>query len=686
MNNGSAQGSGGRVQYFWSEIRRRHVLRVAAYYVAGAWVLAQAGALLLGAFDAGAYTRLLIAVLVAGLPVALVLAWIFDVTPQGIERTLSLTKPAPEPLPSPPANAPQNSIAVLPFANLSQDPANEYFSDGLAEEIRNQLARVTGLRIAARTSSFAFKNRHEDVREIGRRLNVAALLEGGVRKDADRVRIDVQLVSTADGFNLWSQNFERQLGNTFQLQREVSDAVIAAVRERQGLNITSLPPSREAHSFEAYNAYLLGRHSFHQRTEAALQRAATHFQRAIELDPGYAAAYTGLSDTWMLLSERFYGNLAVEQAIARALPIAQKALALAPELAEAHASLGLLRLNEGEFDMAAASLGHAIELNPGYTMGHVWLGLVLLAQGRYAEAATRNLHAYKLDPLSPIVVTNAAFDALRFRHDDDARARFQAAIEIDPRFPVPYSGMSRICAVRGRLPEALDWIEKAIEIAPRRAFYRARRGLLRLQMGDLDGAAESIAEASERAPGNVFDAELVIALHMARREGAALARIAGGDAGREFSEAQRAYACVALGRLDEARALYDIAVPGARGEIDEVLNDDWVWRLPHWITRAHLRLAGGNTQRGRAELEEFINRANRLAAEGVWSGEVRYWAATAHALLGEVDRAAESLRAAVDGGWRHAWWAKLDWNLRDHLDDPRIAGVLRVAEAVKERT
>jgi tetratricopeptide (TPR) repeat protein len=178
----------------------------------------------------------------------------------------------------------------------------------------------------------------------------------------------------------------------------------------------------------------------------------------------------------------------------------------------------------------------------------------------------------------------------------------------------------------------------------------------------------------------------VIALHMARREGAALARIAGGDAGREFSEAQRAYACVALGRLDEARALYDIAVPGARGEIDEVLNDDWVWRLPHWITRAHLRLARGDTQKGRTELEDFIKRANRLAAEGVWSGEVRYWAATAHALLGEVDRAAEDLRAAVAGGWRHAWWAKLDWNLRDHLDDPRIAGVLRDAEAVKERT
>ena len=152
----------------------------------------------------------------------------FDITPSGIERTPD----RPEPVDLPPA-APESSIAVLPFANLSQDVENEYFSDGLSEEIRNQLARVPGLRVAARTSSFAFKGRHEDVREIGRRLSVATVLEGGVRKQADTVRIDVQLVSAADGYQIWSETFERRLDDIFRLQSEVASAVIAAIGPRK---------------------------------------------------------------------------------------------------------------------------------------------------------------------------------------------------------------------------------------------------------------------------------------------------------------------------------------------------------------------------------------------------------------------------------------------------------------------
>ena len=194
-------------RHLWGELKRRRVVRAALYYVAGAWVLAQAFDLLLDAFDASQYMRFVVVGLVAGLPVATVLAWKFDLTPAGIERTPSLPAAAADP--------PDDSIAVLPFANLSNEPENEYFSDGLAEEIRNQLARVEGLRVAARSSSFAFKGRHEDVRDIGRRLNVATILEGGVRKQADTVRIDVQLVSAVDGYQVWAETFERQVGDIF---------------------------------------------------------------------------------------------------------------------------------------------------------------------------------------------------------------------------------------------------------------------------------------------------------------------------------------------------------------------------------------------------------------------------------------------------------------------------------------
>ena len=672
------------MRQFWEEVRRRHVLRVAVYYVAAAWVLAQAGALLFDAFDTPHYTRYLITALALGLPVALVLAWLFDITPRGIERTLALGRVV-EPRSStndvPPliatAPPPENSIAVLPFDNLSHDPANEYFSDGLAEEIRNQLARVAGLRVAARTSSFAFKARHEDVREIGRRLNVAALLEGGVRKEANVVRIDVRLVSATDGFQLWSESFERQLDDVFKLQTEISCAVISAVRGRQELPAPAPPAAPAPNDFEAYNAYLRGRHQFHQRTEAALRRAVDHFQRAIEIDPKFSPAYSGLADTWMLLCERYYGNLPCQESVSRALNAVTTALSITPELAEAHASLGLIRLNQEDLDGARVSLERAIAANQGYTLAHVWLGLVLLAQGHYREATARNLQAYRLDPLSPIIVTNAAFDAVRTGDDDAAHARFSAAMEIDPRFPVPYSGMSRLNAVRGRIAEAIEWIDRAIEIAPERAFYRARRGLLQMQLGNVDEAARCIQSAAERAPDNVFDAELVIALHMAQGDRVRLRNIASGAAGRAFSTCQRAYAQVALGDHARAFATYGQGQLAARIEIGQVLNDDWVWRLPHSVTRAHLRLLHGDPDVARRELREFIEAAQALDRESIWNGDVQYWAATAHALLGDVDRGVEVLRAAVEGGWRHAWWARLDWNLAGHLDDARIAALLQ---------
>jgi TolB-like protein/tetratricopeptide (TPR) repeat protein len=665
-------------RYWWSEVRRRHVLRVAVYYLAGAWVLAQVTDLLFDAFDAASYTRFVIGALVAGLPVALVLAWVFDVTPRGIERTLALlpgTDPGADAAVAA-GTAPSNSVAVLPFANLSRDPADEYFSDGLAEEIRNQLARVTGLRVAARTSSFAFKGRHEDVRTIGRRLNVAALLEGGVRRQADTVRIDVQLVNTTDGYQVWAQTFERELGDVFRLQSEVSTAVIAAVSERQGRALHTPRAVEAPRNFEAYNTYLLGRFHFHKRTEATLARAAELFQRTVSLDPDYAVAYTGIADTAILLSGRYYGNDPLPEALTRARAAVDTALRKAPDLAEAHASLGLVRLNTDDPQGAVASFERAIELDAGYSMAHVWLGLALLAQGRYADAAQRNLLVYRLDPLSPIVVTNAGFDALRFGHDDEARERFTAARELDPQFPVPCSGMSRLHAVRGDVLGGLEWLERAIEIAPTRAFYRARKGLLWLQLGDVAGAARAVGESKALAPDNVFDAELVMALHMAEGDVAALEAIASGRAGPCFTGALQAYACVALGRFEEARASYASAPRKFGAEIDEMLNDDWVWRLPHSITQAHLWVEAGQLARGIHELEAFVARAEAVFDSGVVSGDLRYWCATACLLLARQEEGFAHLETAVEVGWRHAWWGRLDWNLRAWREHPRVAAAL----------
>ena len=659
------------MKQFWKEIRRRHVPRVAAYYIAAAWVIAQASSLLLDAFDAAHYTRFVIAALAVGLPVALVLAWIFDVTPHGIQRTLALGEPvAPTPQPLPATTAPESSIAVLPFANLSDDSANEYFSDGLSEEVRNQLSRVPGLRVAARTSSFAFKGRHEDVREIGRRLNVATVLDGGVRKHGDTVRIDVQLVSAGDGFHLWSHTFERRLADIFRLQNEVAQAVLAAVSERQGEAAKALP-CPQTRNVDAYNWYLLGRHHFHKRTRASLQRAAECFEQAIAIDPDYALAHCGLSDTHMLLCAKYYGSVPMPAAVARALPYAKRALEIEPMLAEAHASMGMICLNQCELAEAENMLLRAIDLNPGYLLGHLWLGLALTAQGRYKDAAERNREALRLDPLAPIVNTNVGFDAQRFGENAEAVERFETAVDIDPGFAISYSGLGRQAMMRGDSATALRLMDRAIERAPGRWFFTARKALMLLQVDALEAAGESLEAVQRIGPAGGLDNELLVAVLMARDDRDGLRRVADGKDEAGDSPLLRAQACIALGDPAAALALSEQGAPGARCEIDEILNDDWVWRLPHWINRAHLRLEAGDPH-GRADLEDYIAEAERVFAQGLVSGEIRYWTATAHGLLGQPDRAFAELESALRAGWRHAWWARLDWNLAPLRDDSRF--------------
>ena len=648
-------------KHIWAELRRRRVARAALYYVAGAWVLAQVLALILDAFEAKQYMRFVVAGLVLGLPVAAVLAWMFDLTPSGIERTPSLPVPAADP--------PEDSIAVLPFANLSSEADNEYFSDGLAEEIRNQLARTQGLRVAARSSSFAFKGRHEDVREIGRRLNVASVLEGGVRRQAATVRIDVQLVSTVDGYQVWSETFERRLDDIFKLQTEVACAVIAAVRPRAAVAERPQPvPTTE--SFDAYNLYLLGRHYFHKRTEATLRRAMDCFRQAIELDSGYALAYSGLADAYTLASIGYYGEIPADESIANALPAALKALELAPALAEAHASIGLIRHNQGDYAAATQALARALELNPNYTMAHVWRGLVLTSQGRYREAAATMRDAFRLDPLSPIINANVGFDALRFGDDAEAEARFAAAMEIDPEFAVPYSGMARLHATRGAPEEALRWIDGAIERAPTRAFYLARKGLILAQLGRIDAAVATVESACRSSSGNRFEADLLAGLRVVTGDRAALESIAAREGGSVWAPAQRAQALIALGDLPAALDAYAEDPPNTLGAINDLVNDEWVWRLPHVVNRAHLRIAAGD-EGGRDALREVLARADELRAQGIVSVDVLYWTASALAVMGETERALDLLEEAVTRGWRQAWWARHDWNLAGLGNDAR---------------
>jgi len=628
-------------------------VRVAIYYAAFAWIIIQVGDVLFEAFDLSHLLRFLVAAVVCAFPLVLVLSWLFDITPGGLERTTPVVEPT---------EAPAGSLAVLPFANLSDDTENEYFSDGLSEEIRNQLAGVPGLRVAARTSSFSFKGRHEDVREIGRRLNVAAVLEGGVRKQANAVRINLQLVSASDGYQIWSENYERKLEDIFRLQSDIAAAVTRVVSPLTGAIKPALPAPVTG-SFDAYNLYLRGRHHFHKRTEPALQRAVAYFDEAISRDAGYALAYSGLADASTLLSSRFYGNLSVEEAVNRALPAARRALELAPDLAEAHASLGLIHENRGDLEAAGQSLRRALQLNPGYTMALVWYGLVQVGQGEFSEAARHNREALQRDPLSPIINVNVGFDAMRYGDWQNAQSHFAAAAEIDPAFPVPHYGLSSVHALAGRFDEALHAIGMAIERAPARAFYHARKSLLLLQMGDLDAASRAAEEACCKSPDNPFDAELMIALYMALGDDDRLRRVARAETKRQYTASQRAQAFIALGDYAAAQELYETAQPERGHELIDLITDQWIWRLPHVINRAHLWVKAGDA-RGRVELERVLADFAQIVKQGVVSPLARYWAATANAVLGRQQQARSLLAEARQEGWHHDWWDRQDWNLR----------------------
>lgn len=652
----------------WHELVQRRVVRVALYYGAGAWLLVQIADVVLEAFAADAALKYIIAASVVGFPVALVLSWMFDVTPAGIVRTPGRPTDAAVP----------RSIAVLPFTNLSGDADNEYFSDGLAEEIRDRIAQVPGVRVAARSSSFAFKGKVVDARDVGRQLDVGLLLEGGVRKFRDTLRITAQLVDTRRGYQVWSHSYDRRLEDVFAVQSEIARAILDAVHIRM---LDSADAEARTENFDAYNLYLLGRYHFHKRTEASLQRAIQYFREAIDGDPGYAQAYSGLADATCLLGTGFYGNLGAEESLAGALPAARRALELAPQSAEAHASLGLIQQLQRDTAGAAASLERAIELNPNYSLAYVWLGLIRLAEGRYRDAEKRNLEALRLDPLSPIVNANAGFDALRFGRRDEAASRFRRVIELDATFPVAYSGMARLTLVKGELEEALRWQEMAIERAPTVAYYLARKGFIFLQCAQLTEARQWFEAAQRSSLDKRYLGDIFVGLAAAANNREQLESIVG--ASTYFGVTQQALAALLLGKREQALALYRQHCRDTDAVLRDIVNHEMLWLIPHSNYRAMLDLQDGSASAS-AEIEALLHSVRGFVDQGIANADLHYWAATSCALLGRIDDAISELGKARELGWMSSWWALRDPCLESLRGDARFEALMAEVESRRQ--
>ncbi len=406
---------------FLAELKRRNVIRMAGLYLVGAWLVIQVAATLLPTYGAPVWVmKVLVALLAVGFLAAVVFSWLYELTPEGLKRDAevdparsiapqtaqrmdrlilaglaavilvvaadrywpraelpaavpnAVSEPASDPA-SDPANRPTpaaaihpDSIAVLPFVNMSADPEQEYFSDGLSEEILNLLAQIRDLKVIGRTSSFAFKGRNEDLRSIGNTLGVRYLLEGSVRKAGDDLRITAQLIEVADGSHLWSQSYDRKLENVFAIQSEIAASIAQALKINLLDAGQSAPVAQVAASLPAYELLLQARRLIHGRTRSGMAAARGLLDEALKLDPNYAPALAAQAHTVLLLNNRWYGygDMPLEQTHTLAKPLLDKALALDPMLAEAHAAQSQLYSQQRQFQLAEAALAKALTLNP----------------------------------------------------------------------------------------------------------------------------------------------------------------------------------------------------------------------------------------------------------------------------------------------------------------------------------
>ena len=356
------------------------------------------------------------------------------------------------------------SIAVLPFVNLNNDPEQQYFSDGLTEEILNALAQLKGLKVCARTSSFQFTGKNVNIKEVGRKLRVHTVLEGSLQLQGNRIKITVQLINADDGVHFWSEQYDENMDNIFTLQNKISVAVA------EKLQINSLESDRQAitkklaPSTEAYELYLKGRSFWNLRTPPNLKKGIDFFWQAIALNPSYAGAYSGIADCYTALG---YGSfMAPKEAFPKALEAATKALKLDSTLAEPHASLGYYKFYYG-WDWAAAEqeFRMAISLNPNYEYGYDCYGYYLTAMKRYDEAMIILKKADELDPLSVPIGTDMGFSFYYSGIYDPAIKELRASLQKNPKFTLAHLWLGRAYQVKKMYPEAITEYKKALLVA-----------------------------------------------------------------------------------------------------------------------------------------------------------------------------------------------------------------------------
>jgi serine/threonine-protein kinase len=512
---------------FIAELSRRRVFRALVVYgIVAFGVLQIIEPIMHGLHWPDAVLSYVVVALALGFPLVVGLAWIFDITAGRIERSppaasgsalggvrlagvlaaIGLLAAAPGVVyyfilrgaargtvaSGGQIAAGATSIAVLPFVNMSGEKENEYFSDGITEELINALANIEGLRVASRTAAFSLKGKNLGIRQIGDELNVATFLEGSIRREGNALRVTAQLINVNDGYHLWSQSYDRELKSIFALEDEIARSIAQALQRKLLRGAAVTPPTA---SLEAHDLYLRGRYFWNQRNVEALRKAAEYFEQAIQQDAGYALAYAGLADAIALRLD--YDEVRASEIAPRAKAAAMRALELDPGLAEAHTSLGNLSAHEYDWSVAIREFRTATELKPDYATAHQWYAEALASIGRLPEARAEIARALQLDPTSLIINDSSGLISYFGRDYERALAQFNKALELDPGFERAYIDIAVVYAVQARYPEALAELDK-IRVVPAVA-TQSSRAYVHALAGNRSEALRLLQDLEERS-------------------------------------------------------------------------------------------------------------------------------------------------------------------------------------------
>jgi len=530
---------------FFAELKRRNVYKVAVAYIVAGWALSQGIAQVFPVFDTPNWAiRLIVLLIIIGLPIALILAWMFELTPQGIKRTEDVDPATAARQPKKHAwifvvvigalaslglfflgrytardtssaartELPAKSIAVLPFVNMSADKNDEYLSDGMTEELINVLSKVPGLRVPGRTSCFAFKSKNEEdiFRKVGDQLHVGTVLEGSVRKAGDKLRVTAQLINVSDGYHLWSKDYDGDVKDILNFQSNVAEQVVQALRVQLGTEAARALSKKPTENPEAHRLYLLGRYEFGKYSEAGWTSSIRYYEQALKLDPNYALAYSGLADTYAYMGGVMMPS---KEAVLKEKEFAQKALELDPELPEAHLSLACALGGAFDWQNAQIEFDRAIELNPNLAWAYEIYSWFLGGVGRLDEAIAKDKKAIELDPLNSFFQSALAYYLYHARRYDDAIVQIRKTLELDPTSTLARHLLGCCLLWKGDTAGAIAEFQRS-KIVVTGAWYQGLLGYAYAISGDRPKAEQILGELEELAKHQYVNSSAFAAIYL----------------------------------------------------------------------------------------------------------------------------------------------------------------------------